>query len=386
MVEEHSNGTPPPRTRYKVYKYLTVALFFIVVFFSLGLIGVETSSSSEFCSSCHEMKPEVYTWQASTHSEVACVNCHIGSGTANYAKAKANGLVEAYKKTTNTYTAPIQMPKEIPNSACESCHDMNKRAVTPSGDLIIPHDKHLSKDIKCVQCHSGVAHGKVSERNVTFKTDYSKWDTSLGKTMMSDVKFVSPKMETCIDCHKARDISISCKTCHSTGKKPKSHKQADFKTGAHGPIAEKDVKKCDTCHKYMSGDEVKELQAVPASQQFLNSGNVQGIKITAQDYAKENTFCQKCHATRPESHAKGFIDTHGTIAKTNKQKCLACHEEQNTGKSKSSTPSCSTCHQATHSGKNWQERHPIQVTGVKKPSQLCYSCHYKPTCSACHKE
>src|SRR5262249_25987993 len=110
------NQNSPPRTGYKLYKYLTVALLVIVVFFALGLIGVESTWSSKFCSSCHEMKPEYYTWKASTHSEVECVKCHIGSGTKEYAQAKANGLLQVYKKATQTYTAPIRMPKEIPDS------------------------------------------------------------------------------------------------------------------------------------------------------------------------------------------------------------------------------------------------------------------------------
>ncbi|MFL6561437.1 MAG: cytochrome c3 family protein, partial [Bacillus sp. (in: firmicutes)] len=331
MEDKHRSQSSPPRTRYKLYKYLTVTLIFIAVFFALGLVGVESTSSSNFCSSCHEMKPEFYTWKASTHSEVDCVNCHIGPGVENYSKAKANGLMQVLRKTTNTYTAPIQMPKDIPNSACESCHNMDTREVTASGDLIIPHDKHLAKDIKCTQCHSGVAHGKVAERQVTFKSDYAKWDTSLGKSMMGDIKFTRTKMETCIECHEARDVSTACKTCHTTEMVPKSHKKESFKTETHGQSAKKDVSSCNSCHKYMSDEEIKDMQDVPASQQFLSTGKViQKNSITAKDYAKENTFCKKCHTTRPPSHVKGFVNLHGSIAKQSTEKCLTCHDYQKT--------------------------------------------------------
>ncbi|MED1468632.1 cytochrome c3 family protein [Bacillus salipaludis] len=386
MKEEHKELPAPARSRYKLFKIMTISLFFIILFFSIGAVGVETTSSSSFCKTCHEMKPEYYTWKVSTHNEVDCANCHIGSGVKNYANAKANGLVQLYEKTTNTYTAPIQMPMEIPNLACKKCHNMTTRQVTPSGDLIIPHDKHLNKGIKCVQCHSGVAHGKVSERNVTFKSDYDKWDTTLGKSMMKNIKFRSPKMEDCIECHKAREVSTDCKTCHKTTMLPKSHKTTSFKTLTHGKMAEKDVKKCNNCHQYMSDDEIKLLEGKPAYQQFLSSGNVKESKITAQEYAKENTFCKKCHTSRPSSHMKGFIGQHGALANKDKQKCLACHEYQNTGKTVSSAPTCSSCHPASHIGKNWRDNHPIPVTGVQKPKQLCYTCHYKPKCSACHKE
>lgn len=403
MKEEQKELPAPARSRYKFIKIMTISLFFLVLFLSIGTIGVESTSSSSFCKTCHEMKPEYYTWKASTHSEVECANCHIGSGIKNLAKAKANGLVQVYEKTTNSYSAPIQMPTEIPNSACEKCHNMATRQVTPGGDLIIPHEKHLQKDVKCVQCHSGVVHGDISDRNVTFKSDYDKWDAKLGKSMMSDVKFTEPKMETCIECHKARDVSIACKTCHTTSKLPKSHLQKTFKTQDHGKLAEKDVLKCNVCHQYMSDDEIKDLQVVPPAQQFLNTGTVKQKSISAPEYAKENTFCKKCHTTiKPPSHGANFVNLHGAIAKADSQQCTACHNELNiTGssitsnglvsnsvstQSPGSAPACSSCHPASHENVNFKQIHPIDISGVKAPSVICYTCHYKPKCISCHKQ
>jgi nitrate/TMAO reductase-like tetraheme cytochrome c subunit len=349
------------------------------------------------------MKPEASTWKASSHSQIDCKECHIQPGVVNYAKAKMNGLVQVYQKVTNSYTAPIQMPSSIPNSTCEKCHNMKTTQVTAAGDLIIPHDKHLTKGIQCVQCHSGVVHGDVSDRNVTFKTDYSKWNDALGKQMMSDVKFTQPKMEDCIKCHEARQVSTACKTCHSTGMKPASHDAPDFKTKAHGQLAEKDIKKCNSCHQYMSDNPITDLQTKTASQQFLSNGNTKDTTISAQDYAKENSFCQKCHGTRPPSHGTNFVDGHGAIAKADKQKCLACHSEQNTTSSTitsnglvsnavptassgfGSAPACSSCHPASHENNNFKANHPIDLTGVTKPSATCYTCHNKPKCESCHK-
>lgn len=88
---EQKEQLAPNRSRRNLFKILTISLFLIVLFFSLSAVGVETTSSSKFCSTCHEMKPEYYTWKASTHSEVECKNCYIGSGVKDYAKAKANG-------------------------------------------------------------------------------------------------------------------------------------------------------------------------------------------------------------------------------------------------------------------------------------------------------
>lgn len=386
MEEEKETRSAPPSYRYKVIKIMTLTVLFLALFFALGTFGLEASSSSSFCSSCHEMKPEYYTWKASSHSEVDCVSCHIQPGAKNIAKDKAEGITKVFEKETNSYTAPIQMPKEIPNSACEQCHDMSKRQVTSSGDLIIPHDKHLAKDIKCTQCHSGVAHGKISERNVTFKSDYDKWDTSLGKSMMSDVTFTRPKMETCMECHEAREVSTECKTCHSNGMLPKSHKNTNFITGNHGNLAKKDIKSCNKCHSYMSETEIEGLVEVPASQQFLSNGNLKTKHVSAQEYAMENTYCQECHTKKPASHVKGYTNLHGAIAKVNKEKCLACHDYQNTGFNKTKNVTCNSCHPAMHDGKNFKERHPINISGVTSPNESCYTCHNKPKCTSCHRE
>ncbi|NHM29944.1 cytochrome c3 family protein [Neobacillus terrae] len=386
MDEEQKNLPSPPRFRYKLIKILTLTVLFLALFFVIGFTGLEATSSSKFCSSCHEMKPEFYTWKASTHSEVDCVNCHIEPGAKNLAKDKANGLLQAFKKATNTYSAPIQMPKDIPNSTCERCHNIGTRDVTPSGDLIIPHDKHLAKDIKCIQCHSGVAHGKIAQRNVTFKTDYDKWDDTLGKSMMSDVKFTSPKMETCMECHEARGISTKCTTCHTTGMVPKSHKQKNFKYKNHGSLAKKDVKQCNSCHQYMSDKDIPVMEEVPASEQFLGTGTVKKTPNNVQEYTKENTFCKACHTKRPPSHGKSFVSRHGGLAKQSTKKCLTCHDYQKTGFNKTNNVTCSSCHPASHEDKDFRATHPILLPQGQKPVEMCYTCHNRQKCESCHKQ
>ncbi|CEG29058.1 NapC/NirT family cytochrome c [Bacillus sp. B-jedd] len=376
----------PPRFRYMFFKIATLTLLFLALFFTIGYTGLEATSSSGFCSSCHEMKPEFYTWKASSHGEVDCVNCHIEPGVKNLAKAKGNGIVELVKKQTNAYTAPIQMPKDIPDSSCEKCHNVYKREVTPSGDLIIPHDKHKNKGIECVQCHSGVAHGKIAERKVTFKSDYQKWDITLGKAMMSDKKFTNPKMEKCMDCHKARKVTTECTACHTTGMYPESHKKTDFAQEIHGSIANKNVKECNDCHKYMSDKESSLFDETPAHTQFLKTNKVEDKKANSHEFAKENTYCKSCHTQRPASHTKGFTKSHGVLAKNNESKCIACHDYQKTGLNKTSNVTCSSCHPSSHEKKEWRKTHPIKIASGTRVSKTCYQCHNEQKCQSCHKE
>ncbi len=388
MNEEKKQRSDPPRFRYKLFKVATLTLLFLAVFFFAGFFGLEATSSSKFCSSCHEMKPEYYTWKASTHNEVDCVNCHTDPVFRKLAKDKSKGAIEALRKqSADTSAAPIRMPKEVPDSACKSCHDMTKRHVTASGDLIIPHDKHMNKEIECTQCHSGVAHGKIADRKMTFKTDYEKWDQKVGTTAMADLKFTRPDMDTCIDCHKARKITIECSSCHKSGMIPKSHKEADFKTKIHGIQAGKELAKCNECHKYMSKEPLEGYEEPSTIEKYLKNDNKQAQTKNHYNYAKENTFCQDCHNKRPASHGNNFISKHGKLANENQQLCLACHDINRTNTASKNQVNCSSCHPSTHSQTYmWRERHKIPIAKNQKPSGLCYTCHAKEKCSRCHKE
>ncbi|CAG9608452.1 cytochrome c3 family protein [Pseudoneobacillus rhizosphaerae] len=387
MEEEHNEIQPvaPPRFRGRLIKVMTLTLFFLILLFSVGYLGLETTSSSKFCASCHEMKPEYYTWKASSHSEVDCVNCHTGSSKEDYAKAKANGLVQVFKKATNTYSAPIQMPDEIPNDACERCHNMDSRNVTPTGDIIIPHDKHKTENVACIQCHSGVAHGKIAERKVTFKTDYEKWDEKVGHSIMSERSYVRPKMEKCMSCHESRDVTLECQACHTTGMYPKSHKKEEFKTAMHPQDAKKDIGSCNKCHKYMSKNEIRGFEKQPVYTQILKNEKITKPRVNAADYAKDNTFCQDCHMKKPPSHINGFVSLHGPIAKQNEQKCFACHNYQKTGKNNITNVTCSSCHPSSH-GSDFRITHPIELPPNQKLNQTCYQCHTKKVCTSCHKD
>jgi nitrate/TMAO reductase-like tetraheme cytochrome c subunit len=387
MEEERETRSAPPRFRYKLIKYATLTLLFLAIFFGLSFVGVETTSSSEFCASCHEMKPEVYTWKASTHSEVECTSCHTDPVLKDLAKDKAQGVVEKLKKqSTGTSAAPVVSTTEIPDSACESCHDVLKRDVTPSGDLIIPHDKHKTKGVECVQCHSGVAHGKVADRKMTYSTDYDKWDSKVGTAAMSDIKFTRPDMDTCIECHKARKVTTKCSACHTTGMIPSTHKKVDFATKTHGKLAAKNLQKCNQCHKDMSSEPVEGYDQVSALTTYLNKDSKQKqVKKNHYDYAKDNTFCKDCHSKRPASHNNRWMKDHGSQASKDKQQCFACHNFQVSGGVNTTMVSCSSCHPALHKGFD-KERHPIPLAEKQKITKLCYTCHVENKCSACHKQ
>ncbi len=87
---------------------------------------VHFMDSAGFCSTtCHSMSPEYAAYQESAHFNIACVQCHIGSGRRAYMGAKLNGLRQVTATVFRNYPKPIPTPLENLRPAreiCESCH------------------------------------------------------------------------------------------------------------------------------------------------------------------------------------------------------------------------------------------------------------------------
>jgi len=177
--------------------------------FTVG--GIAYTSRPSFCSSCHEMKPEFRTWQASPHNKISCVSCHVEPGISSLIKDKLGASVQVYKHLTGTAESTIVFPwgkKDISNETCLKCHS-DKRESSPERELIVPHDKHLAKGISCVECHRGVAHGTIAERGVSNAEaiPHDQWTLDKGAKEMAR-EFSKPKMSNCIKCHSAESKTI----------------------------------------------------------------------------------------------------------------------------------------------------------------------------------
>ena len=88
--------------------------------------GVSYMDSANFCGqSCHVMAPQWAAYQVSPHSNVACVECHIGSGFSAAVEAKVNGTKQLVEVTLGNYPRPILAPLSVLRPAratCEACH------------------------------------------------------------------------------------------------------------------------------------------------------------------------------------------------------------------------------------------------------------------------
>ncbi len=106
----------------------TVSALLLIVFSGFGSFkAYEYSESDEFCGTvCHSvMEPEYTTYKNSPHSNVGCVQCHIGEGAGWFVKSKISGSYQLFAVLANTFPRPIPTPVENLRPAtetCERCH------------------------------------------------------------------------------------------------------------------------------------------------------------------------------------------------------------------------------------------------------------------------
>jgi nitrate/TMAO reductase-like tetraheme cytochrome c subunit len=184
------------------------------------------SSQSDFCASCHEIQPDHTSWAASTHSKVACVDCHEAPGVFGRMASKALAIQNVSSHISSVFDYPInknsELSKTIPSEQCTSCHNAPK--AQEFGLLAFDHAKHTKTN--CSYCHNRIAH-----EGYTTYTDRTE-------------------MESCLKCHETKKASVACITCHPSGvaAKPSTHLTGDW-ISTHKPMASA---KCYTCLLYTS--------------------------------------------------------------------------------------------------------------------------------------
>ena len=100
----------------------------LVLFSAATYKGVEVMESDAFCGeACHSvMEPEYRAYQASTHANVGCVQCHIGPGTESFLKAKLNGAWQVASVNFDLYERPIPVPVHDLRPAHETCGECHR--------------------------------------------------------------------------------------------------------------------------------------------------------------------------------------------------------------------------------------------------------------------
>ena len=116
---------PSHRNAFLIFTITTIIVLFLSTLGSFKAYHI--TESIEFCGTlCHQvMEPEHVAYLNSPHANVACVECHVGSGASWYVKSKLSGLHQVYAVLTNSFPRPIGTPLHDLRPAretCEKCH------------------------------------------------------------------------------------------------------------------------------------------------------------------------------------------------------------------------------------------------------------------------
>jgi cytochrome c-type protein NapC/trimethylamine-N-oxide reductase cytochrome c-type subunit TorC len=142
--------------------------------FSMTYYTMVRTSTPEFCASCHEIKPAVRAWRASTHANndsgvvADCMDCHLPAPqhmfdfffAKTYHGAKdvvKHFVIDAYDREKNRQAAYASFS----NDQCQKCH-RNLLYMPGKRGAMLAHRSVLyfkaGYEKKCVDCHYDLVH------------------------------------------------------------------------------------------------------------------------------------------------------------------------------------------------------------------------------------
>lgn len=215
-----------PKIR-RLIVFVGVATFVnLVIGGALTFSTVHYMESTNFCgTACHVMTPEYLAYQAGSHAQVKCVECHIGEGAGNAIRAKLNGTRQLYLILAGSYSRPIPSPPHALKPAsetCENCHSRNhdfgnklwrRTQFADNGDrletaLLLKlggaegkgiHGAHLGRGLKIDYDAADVKREKILALRVTKGGEVSEFATS--DFSNGKAKAVLSRQMDCLDCH-----------------------------------------------------------------------------------------------------------------------------------------------------------------------------------------
>ena len=325
---------------------------FATSLFILGLVGlaiavpttyvaVHETAKSEFCNSCHIMEPYYESWQASSHKDVACIECHYEPGAVETFVGKFKALSQLAKYVTRTQgTKPWA---EVSDTSCmrSGCHSVRMlEGEVQFGRVRFDHSPHLletrrGRRLRCVSCHSQIVQGE----------------------------HFSVTESVCIMCHfmpasegAPPPATSDCETCHGA---PAEELMVQGRPFSHTEYVGRGVD-CRECHS----------------------------PVVEGEGAVRSERCHSCHGEA--GHIERIGETaflHEMHVTEHKVECFECHDEIRHGllPLKSHTPmaseACGSCHTDSHSGTSLLYAGAGAVGVEDAPSRMYQT---RVVCEACH--
>jgi len=262
------------------------------------------------CRVCHRMAYK--GWAASPHKSVYCNSCHQKQGFTG----QASWRLRVLSMFGSTVIGNTNASSRITRKTCLACHDGIRRGVVKSKNLIMSHAEVIEDGPNCGECHRKEVHGKGPQYKLA-------------------------SMDKCLKCHLEEDADLDCFTCHVENARLKKSKDLTPWRIAHGPKwrsnhALLDIELCRVCHT--------------------------------------SEYCFRCHQIRDLPHSAGWLNSHGKIAKGQREDCLVCHRES----------LCQGCHDLNMPhGDQWLSQH--STVAAERGTKICLDCHMARGCDDCHE-
>jgi cytochrome c-type protein NapC len=169
-----------PSTKYSVL--VLGALFFVlgIIFWGGFHTGLEMTNTLEFCTTCHEMRDNVYQeyketihYSNRTGVRAICSDCHVPREWGPKMIRKAKASFEIWGKLTGAIDTKEKFEakrmematdewgrmKKNNSQECRNCHSFE--AMSSELQKQTPYKKHMKAKEEgktCIDCHKGIAH------------------------------------------------------------------------------------------------------------------------------------------------------------------------------------------------------------------------------------
>lgn len=292
---------------------VVLGVFAAAVLASVAAV-ITSAVATPGCEACHSRQAAFLdATRATAHAGagVSCSDCHVEKGSVT-ARTKF-GVYEVFGMWLPALDPSATDATVAKDANCLVCHEQVLESTVSAGGIAIAHAS-CAQGRACVDCHSEVGHGTAT-----------KWAKS-------------PSMSTCTSCHKNRQASLECATCH-LGKVERSGSQDVEFLITHGQNWQKThgMGQMDTCVACHTATDCTSCHGpgVPHGSNFQEEHSA----ISKQEGAQcltchAKSFCTSCHIVEMP-HPKEFVSSHSQIvARDGDGSCMRCHVVSD----------CDTCH------------------------------------------
>ncbi len=169
-----------PSAKYSLLAISSLSFVVGILFWGGFNTGMEMTNTLEFCTTCHEMRDNVYQeyketihFSNRTGVRAICSDCHVPKEWTHKMIRKAKASFEVWGKLTGYIDTKEKFEekrmelathewarmKETNSRECRNCHAFE--AMSPELQKQTPYKKHMKAKEEgktCIDCHKGIAH------------------------------------------------------------------------------------------------------------------------------------------------------------------------------------------------------------------------------------